>query len=115
MNLAPEPFSLIAAGKKKFELRLNDEKRQLLKVGDIIRFVNRRDPRMRVLCSVKRILHYPDFAALYRELPLRLCGYTNDNIADADPHDMEAYYSAEETARYGVVGIEIELIREEKL
>lgn len=114
MNLAPEPFALIAAGKKKFELRLNDEKRQLLKVGDKIRFVNRRDPQMRVLCSVKGIFHYPDFAALYRELPLELCGYTEDNIADADPHDMEVYYSAEKIEACGVLGIKIELISEEK-
>ena len=42
MNLAPEPFSLIADGKKKFELRLNDEKRQGIRGGDTIIFTNRR-------------------------------------------------------------------------
>ena len=45
MNLAPEPFSLIADGKKKFELRLNDEKRQGIRGGDTIIFTNRKDPQ----------------------------------------------------------------------
>lgn len=113
MHLFPEPFSLIAEGKKKFELRLNDEKRQRIEVGDRISFRNCRDPQMRVLCRVTGIFHFPDFAALYRELPLDLCGYTEENIADADPHDMETYYSAEEMARYGALGIGIEVTGEE--
>lgn len=38
MNLNPEPFGMILSGQKTIELRLNDEKRKLIKVGDRIEF-----------------------------------------------------------------------------
>ena len=39
MNLNPEPFEMIFSGQKTIELRLNDEKRQMIKVGDMIEFI----------------------------------------------------------------------------
>jgi len=41
MNLNNGPFSRIKDGTKTIELRLNDEKRQLLKENDFIEFTNR--------------------------------------------------------------------------
>ena len=41
MNLNNTPFNLIKNGTKTIELRLNDEKRQLLKENDFIEFTNR--------------------------------------------------------------------------
>jgi ASC-1-like (ASCH) protein len=38
MKLQPNPFEQIKNGSKTLELRLNDEKRQLIKVGDEIEF-----------------------------------------------------------------------------
>lgn len=38
MNLFPEPFEMISSGQKTIELRLNDEKRQKIQIGDIIEF-----------------------------------------------------------------------------
>ncbi len=38
MHLYKEPFEMIKSGKKKIEIRLNDEKRQKLKIGDTIVF-----------------------------------------------------------------------------
>lgn len=38
MRLAPDPFEMIKGGKKHYELRLYDEKRRLIKAGDVIRF-----------------------------------------------------------------------------
>lgn len=40
MKLNSEPFLKIADGTKTIELRLNDEKRRLIKVGDYIEFTN---------------------------------------------------------------------------
>ena len=40
MNLMPLPFSKIADGSKTIELRLNDEKRQKIAVGDTIVFTH---------------------------------------------------------------------------
>jgi ASC-1-like (ASCH) protein len=47
---------------------------------------------------------------LYKTLPLIKCGYTVENVSAASAADMELYYSKEEQAAYGVIGIEIELI-----
>ena len=40
MRLNPKPFEKIASGRKTCELRLNDEKRKLISVGDTIIFVH---------------------------------------------------------------------------
>ncbi len=41
MNLNDTPFKRIKKGTKTIELRLNDEKRQLLHIKDYIEFTNR--------------------------------------------------------------------------
>jgi len=38
MRLSESAFEKIKTGKKQMEIRCNDEKRQLLKVGDVICF-----------------------------------------------------------------------------
>ena len=43
MNLNPSPLKLIREGKKTIELRLLDEKRKGISVGDTIVFVNTED------------------------------------------------------------------------
>ena len=76
MKLRSQPFEKIRSGRKTFELRLYDEKRQRIKVGDEIEFSctdAEREPFV---------------------------------VAD----DMNRYYSVEEQAKFGVVGIEIKLI-----
>ena len=40
MKLHPRPFAKIKDGSKTIELRLYDEKRQRISVGDTLRFVN---------------------------------------------------------------------------
>jgi hypothetical protein len=50
---------------------------------------------------------FQSFSELYEALPLLQCGYTEADIATAHPSDMEQYYSVEEQAKYGVVGIEL--------
>jgi ASC-1-like (ASCH) protein len=110
MRLAPKPFRLVEAGKKTVELRLNDEKRRKLRVGDVIRF-EKADEEDEVLHVFVRGLHpFKSFSELYCALPLEKCGYLPEELAHASPEDMNIYYSEEEQRRWGVLGIEIELI-----
>ena len=113
MNLHPGPFAYIKSGRKTFELRLYDEKRRLIQVGDILIFAHADDATQTCAAEVKALHLFPDFDALYATLPLERCGYSPDEIATASPADMNVYYSEEKQARYGVVGIEIQLIQEE--
>ena len=52
---------------------------------------------------------FDSFEELYKTLPLLECGYTAEDIDNAQPSDMEQYYSVEQQKKYGVVGIEIAL------
>ena len=106
MKLNPSPFEMIKSGSKTIELRLLDEKRRKINVGDTIIFTNTATGE-----NIKKVvakLHcFENFEELYRRLPLLQCGYTNENIDTATPTDMEQYYSVEEQKKYGVVGIEL--------
>lgn len=112
MRLAPAPFGMMLRGEKTIELRLYDGKRRRIRTGDRIRFVNTETGA--ALTARAAALHiFPSFEALYRGLPLKKCGYTEENAASASPADMEAYYSAEDIAKYGAVGIKLTDVREE--
>ena len=109
MKLREAPFYMIASGKKTVELRLYDEKRRTVSVGDRITFTLA-DKEERVTCTVTALHCFPSFAELYAHLPLLSCGYTEETVSDASPEDMRKYYSAEEESAYGVIGIEISLL-----
>lgn len=109
MNLNPAPFEMIKSGIKTIELRLFDEKRQKIKVGDSITFINTENPEDTLQTKVKALHLFESFDELYESLPLLKCGYTEEDVHTASPDDMEFYYSKEKQQNYGVVGIEIEL------
>ena len=104
MKLDPEPFAQIREGWKTIELRLYDEKRRKLQIGDTILFENRRSAEI-LNTRVTGLWVFDSFAALYEKLPLLECGYTEETVAAAGPEDMDAYYSPEDQRKYGVVGI----------
>ena len=107
MRLHDAPFKLIQAGTKTIELRLFDEKRQQIQVGDEIVFKNRVTEE-ELSTKVIAMHIYSSFADLYRDYDKVSLGYGKDE--EAKPEDMELYYSKEEQEKYGVVGIEIELL-----
>ena len=106
MKLHASPFEMIKSGAKTIELRLYDEKRQKIKVGDDIIFTNSVTGE-KMCATVKKLHLFDSFAELYASLPLLQCGYTAEDVDTARPSDMEQYYSAEEQRKYGVVGIEL--------
>lgn len=110
MSLRPGPFGMIADGRKRYELRLLDEKRRLISVGDTIAFTCTEDERT-LQVRVVSLHPFGTFAELYAALPLTECGYTQENVASADPCDMEKYYPPEKQAQYGVLAIKVERIR----
>ncbi|MBR5858722.1 MAG: ASCH domain-containing protein [Clostridia bacterium] len=110
MRLQASPFEKIKNGTKSIELRLYDEKRQSINVGDDIVFTNAVNGE-KICATVKKLHLFASFEELYKTLPLLQCGYTAEDIGTAHPSDMEQYYSAEEQRKYGVVGIELCLIK----
>lgn len=110
MKLNPQPFEMIKSGEKTIELRLNDEKRRRIKPGDEIVFENTTYAGSFITARVTALHRFRSFDELYASLDLLKCGYSADDIESAQPEDMTMYYSAEQQKKYGVVGIELELV-----
>lgn len=111
MKLNSDPFNMIESGQKTIELWLNDEKRKNIRVGDIIEFSNCENIDKKILTKVINIHKFNTFNELYKKLPLDKCGYLIEDLNKANASDMEKYYSFEEQCKYGVLGIELELIK----
>ena len=107
MNLYNDAFNLIKQGNKTIELRLYDEKRQKILIGDNIKFINI-DNNNILNVKVKNIYRYKNFKQLYKDFDKISIGYKEDEIANYK--DMEQYYTIEDIKKYGVVAIEIELL-----
>ena len=106
MNLVPSAFKKIANGDKTIELRLNDEKRKRINVGDTIGF-NCNENNDIITAKVKQLHKFADFKSLYNALPLDKCGYAESGLHTAHHTDMEQYYSTEKIKKYGALGIEL--------
>ena len=107
MHLENYCFEKIKNGTKTIEVRLNDEKRRELKVGDTITFDNRKTNE-KLDVRVKNLYVYKNFEELYKHHDKISMGYEESDVAS--PSDMRKYYSFEDTIKYGVVAIEIEVI-----
>ena len=108
LQLNDGPFESISNKTKTIEMRLFDEKRQQIKEGDLIKFLKRTNHNVSVLAKVKKLHRFDTFASLYKKFDKISLGYQPNEIAL--PEDMAQYYSNEEIEKYGVVGIEIEVI-----
>ncbi len=110
MGLNKAPFEMIKSGKKTIELRLYDDKRRLIGVGDEIEFVSKVNTSERLRCTVVKLHVFDSFKELYASLPLLKCGYTESDLATASYTDMNKYYTFEQQNEHSVVGIELELL-----
>lgn len=112
MNLKPEPFGLIKQGTKTIEMRLFDEKRKHIRVGDFIEFINL-DNKEKLLTRVIGVHVYPTFKELYNDYNKIELGYSAQQ--EASYTDMLKYYSLEEQEANCVVGLEIRLADDSEL
>ena len=106
MHLDNSPFNQIKNGTKTIEIRLNDEKRRKIKVGDTIRFTNLITNEI-LETKVIKLHKFPSFEELYKNFDKVSLGYKENEIAS--PKDMEKYYPIEKQKKYGTLGIEIKL------
>lgn len=108
MALHSEPFEKIASGLKKVEMRLFDNKRKELNVGDKIVFKERTNENNKIKVKITKLNKFSSFDELYRFYKDKtVLGYAPNETAD--PKDMEKYYTKEKQ-KMGVLAIEFELI-----
>lgn len=106
MHLDREPFEKIASGEKTVEIRLFDEKRQLISPCDTIEFVS--DGRT-LEAKVTDLWIFDSFRELFETDKPHVFGFDTENT-DEMVGEMRRYYSAEQEKKYGVVGIRIKTI-----
>ena len=107
MHLREHAFYMFKAGKQDIEMRLYDEKRQKIKVGDTIEFSNQ-ETGQTINTEVVGIHVFENFEQLYNNFDKQRIGYEED--AEANPSDMSQFYSVPEINKYGVVAIQTKLI-----
>lgn len=109
MKLQPVPFGKMKSGEKILELRLYDEKRRQVKVGDEIEFCSMENPREKIKTKVVGLLVYEKFFDLIRDLPAAYLGH-KESEKDYLKRSMYEIYTPEDEEKYGVLGIRIKLV-----
>lgn len=105
MKLRLSPFEKIKNGSKTIELRLYDEKRQKVQVGDFIEFSCLDDETQKIQTRVTALHHFGSFAELFAAIPKEKFGYASAETPN--PNYMDEYYPREKQEQYGVLGIEL--------
>lgn len=109
MKLNDEPFRKIKSGSKTIELRLYDEKRRSLKLGDYIIFSRVSNPDDKIAVKVKGLYRSNSFRELFEDITLEKCGNSGEMTVEEVVTRLREYYSEKDELRYGVLGIKMEL------
>lgn len=105
MNVRQPYFNMMKAGTKLIELRLYDEKRQKIKIGDKIEFCCAENMVDKFLVEVTALYKAEDFKALCGIIDIKKAGLSG--TTETVMRTMEKFYSKEKQEKYGVVGIEV--------
>ena len=106
LKLQPRYYEYILGGTKDIEIRLYDEKRQKINIGDTIIF--KKEPELNESFKVKVVglLRYENFEGLFEDFGV-------DRLADKSMkksellEELEKFYTKEKQKEYGVLGIRI--------
>lgn len=109
MKLNPVAFEMIKSGQKRIEVRLLDEKRKLIKVGDEVVFLKLPEMTDKLSARVIDLYKYNNFRTLYSKFPAKDFGGEGWSV-DELVENIYQYYSIQEEKLYGVVGIKLSLI-----
>ncbi|MBQ8844452.1 MAG: ASCH domain-containing protein [Clostridia bacterium] len=106
MRLEEVYYNLIKERTKIFEIRLNDEKRQELKVGDKILLKKRPDCKETMIVEVEDLIYFKSFEDMLKNISLKEIGLSN--LTEKETVDLyHSFYSVEDEQKYGVVAIKI--------
>lgn len=106
MNLYSDPFQSILLGNKIIEVRLYDEKRKKLNVGDTIEFKEITTGSV-VTKKVVELIVKDNFYSLFKNYPLEYFGSKKDEDINIMVESMYKYYTRENEEKYGVLGIRL--------
>ncbi|MEG2956466.1 MAG: ASCH domain-containing protein [Clostridia bacterium] len=109
MKLQAKYFDYILHGTKRVELRLNDEKRKLIKVGDVLKFSKLPALTESFEAKVIGLLNYSSFTELFKDFDISILAdssMTKDELLNV----LEEFYTPEKQLEFGVLGIRLEVL-----
>ena len=109
MKLKAIYFDKIKNGDKIYEIRLNDEKRQQIKLGDTLIFSREPELTETLETVVVGLDVYKSFNELVNTVPLNEIGFdkeTKEEVIDI----YHLFYNEENESKYGVLSIQVKVI-----
>ena len=97
-------YRLLKSGQKKIELRLYDEKRQKIRIGDTVLFSDVSQPTdqfQAVVSNLYRSKTFEDLCQLINPIQAGFSSQTELMTA------LEEFYSLDDQKKFGVIGIEV--------
>lgn len=110
MKLQPKYYDFMLNGTKRIEIRLFDEKRKQINIGDTIKFLKEPELNENFNTKVIGLLRYRSFSDMFKDFDISiLADKSMSKIELID--ELEQFYTKEEQTKYGVLGIRIEIIK----
>lgn len=107
MQLQPLPFGQIQAGAKRIEIRLFDEKRRAMKIGDMVEFYHAQNNDQICIKKIIAITQAASLLSLFQAVSLTAAGWPEGTTSEKAASDMRKYYSIEEEMRWGAVALHL--------
>ena len=109
VHLDEDIFENVKHGTKNVEVRVNDEKRRKLKVGDKITFLKRPDDIESIDAIVEDLKYYNNFNELVKDYKIEELyseGFSKEEFLDL----LKRFYSDDEINKYGTVAIKFKIV-----
>ena len=106
MKLQEKYFDKIKNGKKIFEIRLNDEKRRLIQVGDLIKFFKEPFLREAIVVKVEGLICFGSFEEMADAVEFDKLGFDGET-RESVLATYRTFYSREDEKKYGVLAIKV--------
>jgi len=111
MKLNPKYFEYMKNGTKRVEIRLNDEKRRDIQIGDEIIFQKEPELTEKIYTEIVELKVTKNFKELINTLDVS--EYSDKNETEENfLRDLYKFYTKEKEEKYGVMGIKIKLKKE---
>ncbi|MBR3153034.1 MAG: ASCH domain-containing protein [Clostridia bacterium] len=111
MKLNPKYFEYMKNGTKRIEIRLNDEKRKNIKIGDEIVFQKEPELKDEVSTQIVNLIIKRNFKELIESFDISEYSDKSES-KEKFLNDLYKFYTKEQEEKYGVVGIQIKIRKE---
>lgn len=106
MKVTDGQFWKMVDGTKRIEVRLLDEKREQIKLGDTITFTNMKNPEKKIKVNVVGLSHFKSFKALFMSLPCESLGSPSCEVVD-QVESMKKFYNLEQRKENDALAIHL--------